>query len=198
MTVNEAEKIIEKFHQSIRDLRPDAIVQSNKALPYTSATIKYAHFVYGEDLIKNFVKISGKTPEELEIFFSKKYNELMESYGIIDSLFREDSEDINTKYKEFLKCLKKGVISNFRIPNPFGECEPVNEYRNFIGENWFLAHHTNLFNDKSPLGAFVCDALRKKAINENNVKLLIEITNTALTRSVDFPGKKDNDNSKFI
>jgi hypothetical protein len=44
----------------------------------------------------------------------------------------------------------------------------------------------------------VCDALRKKAINENNVKLLIEITNTALTRSVDFPGKKDNDNSKFI
>jgi ribosome biogenesis protein Nip4 len=111
MTVNEAEKIIEKFHQSIRDLRPDAIVQSNKALPYTSATIKYAHFVYGEDLIKNFVKISGKTPEELEIFFSKKYNELMESYGIIDSLFREDSEDINTKYKEFLKCLKKALLS---------------------------------------------------------------------------------------
>lgn len=48
MTPIEAEKIIEKFHQAIKDLRPNAIVQDSEKLPYTSTRIKYAHFVYGE------------------------------------------------------------------------------------------------------------------------------------------------------
>jgi len=92
MTHTEAKEIIEKFHQSIRDLRPDAIVQSTKELPYTSARIKYAHFVYGEHFIKDGFYAEAKTKETKEEMlksFEKKYQELMESYGLIDSLFNE-------------------------------------------------------------------------------------------------------------
>jgi len=185
MTPIEAEKIIEKFHKSINDLRPNAIVQSSKELPWTSSRIKYAHFVYGEELIKN-VKI---TEEILQ--------KMLESYGIIDSFFSEDPEPINVKYEEYVVGLKNGIITDFRLPNPFGECEPVNEFHNFLGECWFLEHHTNLFKN-SPLGAFIYDGVRNKAIKEKDIKLLIEIMNTAKTRSVVFPGRKTNEESMFV
>jgi len=84
MTPNESKEIIEKFHQSIRDLRPNAIVQSSKKLPYTSARIKFAHFVFGEHLIKDGFYTKEKTPDEISKLFEKNYQELMESYGFID------------------------------------------------------------------------------------------------------------------
>lgn len=191
MTHTEAKEIIEKFHQSIRDLRPDAIVQSTKELPCTSARIKYAHFVYGEHFIKDGFYAEAKTKETKEEMLKsieKKYQELMESYGLIDSLFNEEPEPINAEYKKYLAGLKNGIITDFRLPNPFGECEPVNEYHNFIGECWFLEHRTNLFSD-APLGAFIYEGVRTKATKEPDVKTLIEIVNTGLTRSVDCPGK---------
>ena len=166
-------------------MRPNAIIQSNKELPYTYARIKYAHFVYGEELIKR-VKI---TEEILQ--------EMLESYGIIDSLFNEDPEPINIKYREYLEGLRNGVITDFRMPNPFGECEPVNEFHNFLGECWFLEYHTNLFVG-APLGAFIYDEVRNKATKEKDIKLLIEIVNTSLTRAVRYPGKKSNAESVFI
>ncbi|MDD4290200.1 MAG: hypothetical protein PHH83_02880 [Patescibacteria group bacterium] len=198
MTPDEAKKIIEKFHQAIKDLRPNAIVQSSKELPCTSARIKYAHFVYVEHFIKDGFYIEAKTKETKEEMlksFEKKYQALMESYGIIDSLFSEDPEPINAKYEEYLEGLKNGIITDFRLPNPFGECEPVNEFHNFIGECWFLEHHTNLFSD-NPLGAFIYDAVRNKAMKEKDIKTLIEIVNTGLTRTVDYPNKTNS--NKFI
>jgi hypothetical protein len=198
MTPIEAEKIIEKFHQTIKDLRPNAIVQSSKELPYASARIKYAHFVYAEHFIKDGFYVEAKTKETKEEMlksFEKKYQELMESYGLIDSLFSDDPELINAEYRKYLEGLKNGIITNFRMPNPFGECEPVNEYHNFIGECWFLEHRTNLFSD-NPLGAFIYDAVRNKAIKEKDKKILIEIVNTGLTRSVDYPEKTNS--NKFI
>lgn len=185
MTPIEANKIIEKYHLSIKDLRPNAIVQSSKELPCTSARIKYAHFVYGEDLTKN-VKITEET-----------YQEIMESFGIIDSYFREDSELINAKYREYLEGLRNSTITEFRMPNPFGEIETVNEFHNFLGECWFLENRTDLFND-SPLGAFIYDAVRNKATKEKDTKTLIQIVNTSLTRAVRYPGKKSNAESVFI
>jgi len=181
----EAKKIIENFHKSIKDLRPAVIVQSKKELLCTSARIKYAHFVYGEALIKD-VKIT----EEI-------FQEMMESYGIIDSLFSEDPEPINIKYREYLEGLKNGIITDFRMPNPFGECEPVNEYYNFLGECWFLEYHTDLFAGNA-LGAFIYDAIRNKATKEKDIKLLIELVNTGLTRAVRYPGEKSSAESVFI
>lgn len=195
MTPDESKEIIEKFHKSIKDLRPNAIVQSTKELPYTSARIKLAHFVYGEHLIKGGFYVKGKSPEEILKLFEKNYQELMESYGLIDSFFSEDPEPINIEYRKYLEGLKNGIITNFRMPNPFGECEPVNEYHNFIGECWFLEHHTNLFSG-NPLGAFIYDALRNKATKERDVKTLIEIFNTGLTRLVNYLEKTNN--NKFI
>ena len=200
MTPIEAEKIIEKFHQAIKDLRPNAIVQSSKELPYTFARIKYAHFIYAEHFIKDGFYVEAKTKETKEEMlksFEKKYQELMESYGLIDSLFSENPEPINAKYEEYLEGLKNGIITDFRLPNPFGECEPVNEFHNFIGECWFLEYHTNLFTDNA-LGAFIYDGIRSKATKENNIELLIKLANSAKTRAVIFPNRKNNEESIFI
>jgi len=195
MTPIEAKIIIEKYHLSIKDLRPNAIVQSSKELPCTSARIKYAHFVYGEHFIKDGFYIEAKTKETKEEMLEsveKKYQELMESYGIIDAFFSADPEPINVKYKEYLEGLKNGIITDFRMPNPFGEIKPVNEFHNFLGECWFLENRTNLFND-SPLGAFIYDAVRNKATKEKDIKSLIRIVNTSLTRAVRYPGRREGD-----
>lgn len=185
MDQKEALKIIEEFHNSIKDLRPDALVQSSKELPYTYTRIKYAHFIYLEKLIED----GGMTEEKLQ--------EMMESYGIINSFFLEDPEPTNRKYREYLKGLKGGIITDFHMLNPFGEIEAVNEIYNFIGECWFLKYRTNLFTN-NPLGAFIYDEFLKKATREKNVKLLVNIVNTAKTRKVIFPGKRDNEESIFI
>ncbi len=181
----EAQKVINDFHESIKDSRPDNIVQSSKKLPYTYARIKYAHFIFAEELIGR-----AEMTEE-------NFQETMESYGIINSLFSENPESINLKYREYLEGLKNGIVTDFRMPNPFGEVGSVNEIYNFIGEGWFLKHHTNLFTG-NPLGAFIYEGLRNKAIKEKDIKLLIEMVNTSLTRAVRYPGKKSNAESVFI
>ena len=185
MTPIEAKIIIDNFHKSIKDLRPNAIVQSSKELPYTYARIKYAHFVYGEEIVKH-----AKITEEI-------LQEMLESYGIIESFFSEDPEPINTRYREYLEGLRNGRITDFRMPNPFGECKPVNEYHNFLGECWFYGYHTDLFTGNA-LGAFIYDGVRNKATKEKDIKELIKIVNTSLTRAVRYPGKKSNAESIFI
>ncbi|MCH7918497.1 MAG: hypothetical protein IIC50_10980 [Planctomycetes bacterium] len=185
MTPTDAIDIIAKYHRSIKDLRPNAIVQSYKAIPCTSARIKYAHFVYGEALIK-----SDSMTEE-------SYQELLESFGLIDSYFSEASELTNAKYREYLEGLRNSTITEFRMPNPFGEIEAVSELYNFLGECWFIENRTQLFDD-SPLGAFVYDELRKKAIKDDNIRTLIDMVNSSLTRAVSYPKKKSNEDSVFI
>lgn len=185
MTPVEAKEIIERFHRSIKDLRPNTIVQSYKELPHTQGNIRYAHFIYGEDIIKR----AELTEAVLQ--------ELQESYGIIDSLFVEEPGPKNAEYREYLEGLRNGTITDFRMPNPFGECDPVIEYHNFLGEYWFHEYKTNLFTG-NPAPAFIYEAVRAKAIQEHDVKTLIEMVNTSLTRAVRFPGKKSNAESLFI
>lgn len=189
MTIDEAKNIIEKFHQSIKDLRPNAIVQDSKNLPYTSARIKYAHFVYGEHFVNNGFYNKTETKEEMLKSVEKVCQELMESYGLIDSLFSEDAEEINVQYKEFIKGLNNGIITGFRMPNPYGETESVYEFRNFFSECWFIKHRTNIFNN-NPLGSFIYDAVLNKSIKENDINTLKETANTDITRVVYYPGKE--------
>jgi len=184
MTPIEAEKIIENFHKSIKDLRPDAIVQPKNDLPYVIGWIKYAHFVYGEELIK-------------ENIITKEIAEMLtESYGIINLFFVENPELINEKYRDFISDLKQGVITDFRIPNPFGDISQVLEYSNFLGERLFKFGQDSILNDDKGepllLPAFVYEALYNKYIKDNNLKLFIELVNSSLTRAVHFPGKKSN------
>src|SRR3989344_1998741 len=125
MTFDEARTILTDYWGIFKDLRPKEIVQSNKVLKCTSARIKFAHFVFGEHLVKT---------DQLDKVIFKV---LMESYGLIKSLFSERAEEINQSYREHLEGLKNEFITEFRIPNPFGECAEVNEYFNFIGECLF-------------------------------------------------------------
>jgi hypothetical protein len=52
MDPTEASQIITKYQDSIKDRRPDAIVQSQNELPFVKGWIKYAHFVLGEEKVK--------------------------------------------------------------------------------------------------------------------------------------------------
>lgn len=185
MTFEEAEKIIVDFHKSITDLRPISIVQSTNELPYTTARIKYAHFIYGERLLENF---------EMD---EKKFQEILESYGIIESFFVEEPDVVNAKYRKYLENLRSGIITEFRLPNPFGEPDPVLELYNFLGEHWFLKHKTELLT-RNALAAFLYDQVRDKATREGDLELLKDIINTAKTREVVFPGKKNNKESIFV
>jgi len=184
MTQNEAKKIIENYHKSIKDLRPAAIVQSNNNLPCVSGWIKYAHFVYGEELIK-------------ENIITKEIAEMLtESYGIINLFFVENPEPINEKYRDFISGLKQGAITDFRIPNPFGDIYRVAEYTDFLGEFLFKFGRDSILKDDKGepllLPAFVYEALYNKYIKDNNLKDFIELVNSSLTRAVHFPGKKSN------
>ena len=185
MSPVEVGKILADFLKSIKDLRPNAIVQPSSDLPCTSGKLKYAHFVYGEELVK------------LNMMSNGAHLILMESYGIIDSFFAEAPEPINIKYREYLEGLKNGVITDFRMPNPFGECAQVSEYFNFLGECLHNENKGKLPDDV--LGAFVYDALRNKAIKEKDIKLAKELVNTRLTRALTgFPGEKSAAESVFI
>lgn len=184
MDIIESKKIIQDYHNSIKDLRPEAIVQSIDVLPYSSGRIKYAHFVYGEYLINN-----DKITNELLL-------EIFESYGLIDGLFKDDQETVNNEYKTFLSELKKGKIINFNMPNPFGELADVMEFINFLNECSFLKHQQVVHSGL--LASSVYHFEYKKAINNQDTEMLKKLINSSLTRMVIFPGKKDNATSVFV
>ena len=184
MDIKESRKIIQDYHNSIKDSRPEELVRSIDVLPCSSARIKYAHFVYGEYLIDN-----DEITNELLL-------EIFESYGLIDGLFKDDPEIINNEYAEFLSELKKGLITTFRMPNPFGELAAVMEFVNFMNERSFLRCRQSVF--KGILASSVYHFEYEKAINNKDLEMLKKLVNSSLTRVVNFPGKKDNSASVFV
>lgn len=98
MTPLEAEEIINFFWDSYKDLsKTNKIVQSIKDLPFSPGRIKYAHFVYVENLILNML-------------FSKEIGDLLiESYADINRRFVEDFESLNAKWKQYRDNLKKRI-----------------------------------------------------------------------------------------
>jgi hypothetical protein len=165
-----AKKIIGAYRAKIRDLRPDAIVQSDSVLGRAKATIKFAHFIYCEHLI------------EQGVFDDNDFKTLLESYGLLESHFVDDPDSINTQYREFMVKLRSGTITGFRMPNPFGDPSAVNEFYNFIGDCFVLHGLTGL--TKEPLGAFIYEAVLTKARAENDIKVLREIAATPITRAL--------------
>ena len=180
----EAAKTVQDYWSSISDLRPHSIFLSNRILPCTAGRLKYAHFVFAEALVVN---------REMSTEMTKV---MMESYGLIESLFREDPEPDNIEYRKYIVGLENGTITNFRHPNPFGEFNAVAEFYNFIGESIFKQEQRQI-NDEH-FGSSLYDALTDKAFAEKDIKRLIDIVNTSLTRFVTFPDKKSNDFCMFI
>ena len=124
MTPLQAEEIINSYWKSMKDLRPDAIVQPISDLPCSPGKIKYSHFVYGEELIKK------------NLLTKKIGDQLTKSYAQIDSNFVEEPEPIKIKYRETLKELDKGVITkDFRVSNITNlTVEREIEYNNFLAD----------------------------------------------------------------
>ncbi|MCH7974145.1 MAG: hypothetical protein IH949_09715 [Bacteroidetes bacterium] len=190
MTSIEAEKIIENYHNSIKDLRPVSIVQPESDLPYVKGWIRYAHFVYGEELIKQ--NILSKDIAEM----------LIESYSLLDEYFVEEPKPVNEQYREFISGLKKGTIFDFYMPNPFGNTLQALEYLNFLGERLIKLDRDYILKDDKGedilLPAYIYKGLYDKALKEKDLNLCIEMVNTRLTRAVHFPGEKSNAESIFI
>ena len=190
MTPIEAKEIIENYQNSIKDLRPVAIVQPQSDLPYVKGWIRYAHFVYGEELIKH--NILSKDIAEM----------LIESYSLMDEYFVEEPEPINEQYREFISGLKKGIIIEFYMPNPFGNNLQALEYLNFLGERIFkLAKDNVLIDDRGEdilLPVYIYQDLYRKALKEKDISFIIELVNTRLTRAVHFSGEKSSAESVFV
>jgi len=178
----EAFEIIEEFHKSIKDLRPEAIVQSFQELPYPASWIKYAHFVLGENLINN---------GDLSLKMAKY---LIESYSIIDSIFVDDPEPVNVEYRKFIKSLRSGQILNFAMPNPFGDPAQYSQFLSFIEFQLFNLKKVSPFVDASgerlPLDSFVYQAVLENIQEEKDLKHCRDLVNSGITRSIDYPGKK--------
>ncbi len=197
MTPDEALGVISDFHDSIRDLRPQAIFISSGELPHPSYKIKEALFNYGKYLvdegfyvdIKKGMDNDQKTFEQVFNELDKRIKILQESYGLIDSLFVTDTERANEKYREYIRALREGTITNFRMPNPFGEPELVLQYLNFLDENWYSKTGKHLMNPESPLGTFIYKTLTDKLIQEGETTELLKLAESDLTRSVIYPGK---------
>lgn len=124
MTPSEAKTIINDYVRLIKKIDDlNGIVISIDELPYSVGKIKYAHFVYAEELIKQnqLTKIIG--------------DQLIETYGYINKFFVENPEDINLEYRKYLSDLDKKIISN----NPhviLAEIALANniEFNNFLAE----------------------------------------------------------------
>ena len=121
MTPIQAKKIINSYLKTIKDLRPNAIVQPTSDLPCSAGKIRYAYFVYGEYLVN-------------EGHLSKKVmNRLITSYSHIHTYFVEDPEPINTKYREFMKGIDKSENNNdFHLSDIETPDEWALEYHNFL------------------------------------------------------------------
>ncbi|MBU2036615.1 hypothetical protein KJ866_00165 [Patescibacteria group bacterium] len=98
MTPIEAEEIINKYWKSYKDIGPYSIVQPISDLPCSPGKIRYAHLVYGEELIKR-----GLIPWGISRKLSSSYQE-------IHSRFVDDPESINDQHKKYVENLEKGVL----------------------------------------------------------------------------------------
>ena len=168
--LNTAKKIIEAYRAKIRDLRPEGIVQSDRVLGRAKATIKFAHYINCEHLI------------EQRSFNNNDFQTLLESYGLLESHFVDDPDAINVQYRDYMANLRRGTITAFRMPNPFGDPTAVNEFYNFIGDCFTRFGLSGL--TREPLGAFIYDAVLNKARADKDLKLLREIAATPVTRSL--------------
>ncbi len=124
MTHVEAENIIIAYSKAIKtNLRPNAIVQSVSDLPCSPAKIKYAHLFYGEYLVKE------------NILTKEQGDSLISSYSSINTIFVEDPEPINKKYRDYLKELDKGIIPNdFNLSEYTVSPESATEFNNFLAD----------------------------------------------------------------
>ena len=109
----------------------------------------------------------------------------MESFGLLDSYFVEEPDSTNAKYRDHIAGLKQGVITDFRLPNPFGETGPVNEYHNFIGQCF---HDCGLGQmQHAALGTYIYKVVCDNAHAEKDWKKLLELADSPITRAIKLP-----------
>lgn len=94
MTGEQAEKIINDFGGAVASLPEKQAVLPLSSLPYPKAVIRYAYFIYIEELVKS------------SLLTDDYANALVQTYALIDSRFKEDSERINELHKQYVKSEK--------------------------------------------------------------------------------------------
>lgn len=125
MTPKEAEKIINSYWKSYKSLSIYA-VQPISDLPCSPGKIRYAHLVYGEELIKRGLMKESDA------------RRIGSSYAEIHIRFVEKPKLINDKLKKYMKGLNKGVKSKkyhtFFLKRAHEALTLEIEYNNFLAD----------------------------------------------------------------
>ena len=101
------------------------IVQPIDDLPCSQGRIRYAHFIYAEELLKRHL-----LPETVG-------RQLCESYANIRQLFSEDAEAINAEHRLYVDYLKKGGKPKDHVRlalAKIGEEDSI-EFHNFLADS---------------------------------------------------------------
>lgn len=126
MTPLEAEEIINKYSKCIKSLDGTTeIVQPISDLPCSQGKLKFAYFIYGEELIKKKL-----LPEKVGSY-------LIESYSWICQQFAEDPETINAEHRQYIERIKQGseiAQNNPRLTLAKNAVKDSIEYNNFLAD----------------------------------------------------------------
>lgn len=123
MSPKEAHEIITDYSRSIKNLRPNAIVQSVFELPHSPGKIMYAHFLYAEYLVKE------------NLLTNEIGDSLISSYAYLHSHFVENDDEVNLHYRNFLNGLNEGKIDHgFKLSEYSISPERTMEFNNFLAD----------------------------------------------------------------
>lgn len=124
MSGEEAEKVINQYGAVIASCPKSDIVQSVFDLPYSPGRIRYAHFVYVQELI------------EQELFTKEIGENLKSTYAMIDSRFVENADEINKAFRKYStdKNAQKVIDDNGGLASFMPSYKKMNEFHNFIAD----------------------------------------------------------------
>lgn len=110
--------------EKVRQLRPGTIVMSQNELPCSPGRLRLAHLLYGEFLV------------EQDLLTKSIGDDLIRSYYQINSLFVEDPDAVNEKYRATIEALESGALLKDRVISHITEqtVKDEIEYNNFLAE----------------------------------------------------------------
>lgn len=89
MTPEEAERIIQDYGGVVASLKEGEAVLPNRILPYSKTRIKYAFYMYIEELVK------------MGAFEQNHADALVQTYALLYSRFQDEAAKINELHKKY-------------------------------------------------------------------------------------------------
>lgn len=91
MTPEEAEQIVRDYGGAVASLKEGDAVLSTSALPYSKPRIRYAFYMYIEELVK------------INALDQSHVDALVQTYAMLNTRFQDDADKINQLHKQYAK-----------------------------------------------------------------------------------------------